>query len=65
MDAPTTMEDELEPVRLHSGEWVIANPSKPLTEDEAEHVVQRYLLAMKVLRDLGIDVDNFARDLKS
>jgi hypothetical protein len=63
MGAPMTMEDQLEPVRLHDGEWVIANPSRPLTEDEAQHVILRYLLAMQILRDLGVDTDDLARNL--
>jgi hypothetical protein len=61
MGASMTMEDELEPVQLHDGEWVIANPSKPLTEDEAKLVIVRYLLATQALRELGVDIDNLAK----
>jgi hypothetical protein len=32
----------LQPTQLPTGEWIIASPSKPLTEDEAEKVVIAY-----------------------
>lgn len=60
MAAPTTMEIELAVVQL-DGEWVIANPSRPLTEDEAKLVLAKYLVATQALCEIGIDIDGLAK----
>ena len=44
----------LQAAQLPTGEWIVASPTKPLTEDEAEKVVMAYQTIQElVARGLG------------
>jgi len=44
----------LQATQLPTGEWIVASPTKPLTEDEAEKVVMAYQTIQElVARGLG------------